>query len=80
MGWQHFYVEKLPSPKYYKYSMLMLFFLFSVVPAVVYNIYSVVASLLTMPIVTKLSIEVHVFLSILNSLLGIYIIYKIIQM
>jgi|Deesub1362A_J573_1020465.scaffolds.fasta_scaffold02806_7 hypothetical protein len=80
IGWQHFYREDAPSPKYYKYSMLMLFLLFSTVPAVIYNIYSIVSPLLKMPVVTILPIEILVFLLILNFTVGCYMAYKIIRM
>ena len=79
MGWQYFW-KKTSYPKYYQYSLLMLFLLFSVVPAVLYNIYSILAPITKMQVITLLPIEVLVFLLILNFSLGFYMLYKIIQM
>jgi len=79
MGWQYFW-KRTSHPKYYQYSLVMLFLLFSVVPAVLYNIYSILAPLAKMQVITLLPIEVLIFLLILNFSLGFYMFYKIIQM
>ena len=78
MGWQHFWRET-PTPRYYQYSIFMLFSLFSVVPAILYNIYVVIAPFMGMPAVTILPIGVLIFILILNLSLGCYTGYKIKQ-
>ena len=72
LGWQHSYWKKKPHP-YYEYSVIMLFLVISILPPLAYTIYSIIAPLLGMPVVTKLPfMEIHGFLLILNSLLGCY--------
>lgn len=78
MGWQHFWQES-PSPKYHQYSLLMLFLLLSVVPAILYNIYNIIAFFTTIPEVTILNIYFLVFVLILNLSLGCYTCYRIIK-
>jgi len=76
MGWQHFWNET-PHIKYHQYSLLMLFLLFSVVPAVLYNIYNIIAHFTRMPKVTILPIYLLVLFLISNFFLGCYMLYKI---
>jgi len=82
MGWQHFYAEKTSGPKYYKHSMLVLFVLLSAAPAIIYNLYSIfgILTLLDVPIVTKLAVEIHMFLLALNLMLCSWMTHRIIRM
>ena len=79
MGWQHFWHEQAQpqSPAYHKYSLRMLFLLFSVVPAVSYTVYSIIAPLAKLPVVTLLPLWILIPLLILNLSLGCYMHYKI---
>ena len=77
LGWQHSY-WKSPPPPFYEYSVIMLFLVFSIIPPVVYSIYNIRSQLLGMEVVTKLPMEIHGFLLIINLLLGYYV-YKIIR-
>ncbi len=82
IGWQHFWKEKGKEegwPKYYEYSRIMLFVVFSVVPAVLYNIYNLIAPSLGIQPVTKLSIFILILVLIVNFSLGCYMWYKIKQ-
>lgn len=83
IGWQHFWQEweKGPYVKYYhRYSLLMLFLLLSVIPAILYNIYNIIAHFTAIPEVTALNLYFLVLLLILNLSLGYYMYYKIINL
>jgi hypothetical protein len=76
VGWQHFWKTK-KWPRYFEYSRIMLFVLFSVVPALSYNVYCIVACFTDIPQVTRLHIVFHVILLIFNLSLGCYMWYRI---
>jgi hypothetical protein len=79
MGWQHYNKAK-SHPGYYKLSLFVLFIMFSVIPSLFYNAYSILAPSLGLQIFTGLSISMLVLLLIINLSIGYYMSYKIIKM
>ncbi len=79
IGWQQYW-KATSHPKYYKHSLIILFPLFSIVPSLLYNIYSILAPWLDLRIVTRLPMGILVSLLIINFSLGCYMSYKIIKM
>ena len=79
MGWQNYNKAK-SHPGYYKLSLFVLFIMFSVIPSLFYNAYSILAPSLGLQIFTGLSISMLVLLLIINLSIGYYMSYKIIKM
>ncbi len=76
LGWQHSY-WKIPPPKFYEYSVIMLFPILSVLPASLYNVYCIQTYYLTkpiiiLPLVTYLPLIAHIILLMINLWLVCY--------
>ncbi|HUV03866.1 MAG TPA: hypothetical protein VMX94_02030 [Armatimonadota bacterium] len=76
MAWQHCWQQtasKNPRPRFYLYSLLVLFFLLSALPAISYNVYSLLAPLFHTPAVSMLPVGALVPVLALNCSLSIYV-------
>lgn len=81
IGWQHYWNERSLShgwPKYWEYSARMLFVGFSVVPAVLYGCYNVIAPRLdNYTEISRFGVKSLLFLLLVNTSLGCYMWYRI---